>query len=138
MPSSHSAFGWWIATYVVLQCFGVSRPSMTMAFRSVVSAGAVVFACGVSFSRVYLLYHFKGQVVAGASFGALQSALWFALTVSLLQPKVFPWVEELAVSRWLLLKDSSSTDGVLEVEYMAQRERRGLSLRVVAATKKVR
>ena len=121
MPSSHSAFGFWVATYVLLQCFWRGG-GYSQTFRVSVSVGAVLFAFSVAFSRCYLLYHFPEQAVAGACFGLVLSGAWFWLTVALLQPKIFPWVEELTIARWLLLKDSSGTDGILEVEYHESRK----------------
>jgi len=131
MPSSHAAFATWVATYVILHCLFRCSGYNTV-IRYSIALSVFIFSAVVPYSRVYLHYHYTEQVVAGMGLGVVLSMAWFTFTVKILQPHVFPWLEQVHVVEMLYFKDSSSTQNVLAVEWQESRLRRGMELRVTA------
>ncbi|KAL1837321.1 hypothetical protein VTJ49DRAFT_3992 [Mycothermus thermophilus] len=82
-----------------------SHSHWTLAQRAVVSAGALVVAAAVAWSRVYLGYHTVRQVVAGSAAGAGCAAAWFAVTYLMRETGALAWALELPVARWFRVRD---------------------------------
>lgn len=128
MPSSHTQFMFFFASYLTLWvCFRLRpRPTAYVGERGlVVLQGAVVvgvFALAgvVGYSRVYLVYHTPAQVLVGCLVGTVSGTGWYALMATVLAPW-FGAVEEWGISRLLLLRDSSPLDDVFLLEYNATR-----------------
>jgi hypothetical protein len=64
------------------------------------------------------------DTVCSALTSCPRSRFW--LTTSVLQPVIFPFLEECWIMRLLRFKDSNTTSCVLEIEYHESRKRRGL------------
>lgn len=82
-----------------------SHSHWTMGQRVAVSAGALLVAGLVAWSRVYLGYHTVRQVVAGCAAGAGCAAAWFAVTYLMRETGVLAWALELPPARWLRIRD---------------------------------
>ena len=82
-----------------------SHTHWTLAQRGVVSAGALLVAGLVAWSRVYLGYHTVRQVLAGCAAGAGCAAAWFAVTYVMRETGMLAWALELPVARWLRVRD---------------------------------
>eukprot|EP00039_Didymoeca_costata_P009068 m.120118 g.120118 ORF g.120118 m.120118 type:complete len:233 (+) comp14347_c0_seq2:165-863(+) len=124
MPSSHTEFMFFLATYVTLwlSICVKSRvrpelgPIMIKLGKFLVIAGMYCLAFIVAFSRFYLEYHTMAQVIVGACVGIGFGVVWFFLA-SHYFAKFYPVLENLWISRLFLLKDSSDIDDVLLFEY---------------------
>ncbi|KAK4103946.1 PAP2-domain-containing protein [Parathielavia hyrcaniae] len=78
---------------------------LTVAQRAVVSAGVMVVAALVAWSRVYLGYHTVRQVLAGCVAGAGCGVAWFAVTYMLRETGWLAWALELPPARWFRIRD---------------------------------
>ena len=108
MPSNHSCFAWFGATFIVVYVLrggrrrwaGGSLPSASSTQTDTSSSVAVntcvvrlwhhlhstfaivaslIIASGCSYSRIYLGYHTPNQVYAGSALGSLLGWLWYML-----------------------------------------------------------
>ncbi|XP_070532410.1 dolichyldiphosphatase 1-like [Ptychodera flava] len=127
MPSSHSQFMWFFAIYLVLFVYiriqytsSSSSSIIDIAWKHVVSVGALVVAAIVCYSRVYLHYHTSQQVFMGAAVGTLLAIPWFIFTQLVLTP-LFPVVASWPISERLMLRDSTLIPNVLWFEYTSAR-----------------
>ncbi|KAK3903754.1 PAP2 superfamily-domain-containing protein [Staphylotrichum tortipilum] len=77
----------------------------TLPQRAFASAGALVVAGLVAWSRVYLGYHTVRQVAAGCVAGGGCAAAWFAVTYLMRETGALAWVLELPPARWLRMRD---------------------------------
>lgn len=111
LPSDHSQFAFFFASYVTLFVRG-SREGGVWAAAAWLG-GAVVAA-----SRVYLGYHTPWQVAVGAAVGAVTGAAWYAVTFGLLRPH-FATLVGLPLARSLRIRDCSGADDIVDVEYRA-------------------
>jgi len=75
MPSNHSQFMFFLATFAALASFSGSEP--IVAYQKAIAGFIGMLACLVSYSRVYLEYHSADQVVVGCLVGGFAGALWF-------------------------------------------------------------
>lgn len=114
MPSDHSQFMFFAATYVAL--FAALRWGQPAIWRAVWIGVAFAFAAVVAWTRVYLMYHTPAQVLVGAVLGSLLGAAWFAITELALKPW-FPVITAHPLARWLLVRDCSGCPDLLEAEY---------------------
>uniref|UniRef100_A0A2M4BXD6 Dolichyldiphosphatase n=1 Tax=Anopheles marajoara TaxID=58244 RepID=A0A2M4BXD6_9DIPT len=128
MPSSHSQFMCFFATYVLLFIFirlhhmnNSSSARIERIVRLLMLAICWVAAFLVCFGRVYLLYHSVRQVMVGALIGTVTGGLWFALTHCVLTP-YFPMVVTWRISELFLLRDTTLIPNVLWFEYTATRQ----------------
>lgn len=92
MPSNHSQFMSFFATYVFLfvlirlpQAFN-QNAFLERFWRLLIIVGTWLAALLVCYSRVYLQYHTWGQVLTGVAVGIATGSLWFALTQFFLSP----------------------------------------------------
>lgn len=137
MPSAHSQFSWFFATYVI--CFVCIRlhhmnnnSTFETVWKTVIVVGCIAFATLVSLSRIYLQYHSWKQVICGIFIGIIFGSLWFALTHVVLTP-YFPLVVSWRVSEMLLIRDTTLIPNVLWFEYTnARQEARARSRKLVS------
>lgn len=127
MPSNHSQFMSFFATYVLLFVFIRLPPFNQNAFlerfwRLLLISGTWLVSLLVCYSRVYLQYHSWAQVLVGILIGLGTGALWFAFTQLCLSPLVFPRVVGWRVSELLLLRDTTLIPNLLWFEYTATRK----------------
>uniref|UniRef100_A0A1B6DK95 Dolichyldiphosphatase n=1 Tax=Clastoptera arizonana TaxID=38151 RepID=A0A1B6DK95_9HEMI len=125
MPSAHSQFMWFFATYVLYFIFirlhhMNNNPTMENIWKAVISSSCVSMAIIVTISRVYLQYHTWRQVICGAVVGFLFGSAWFALTYLIFTP-YFPIIVSWRISELLLLRDTTLIPNVLWFEYTTTR-----------------
>ena len=92
--------------------------------RAGASAGALVVAALVAWSRVYLGYHSVRQVVAGCVAGAGCGAAWFAVTYVLRETGVLAWGLEMPVARWFRVRDLVVGEDLCQAGWEKWEERR--------------
>ncbi|KAK7488106.1 hypothetical protein BaRGS_00020697 [Batillaria attramentaria] len=123
MPSSHSQFMWFFATYMAFFIsIRVYRNYNIIddLWKGVVCGGSCVAAAFVTYSRVYLEYHTLGQVLWGCFLGIINGALWFAVVQFVLTP-FFPLLASSPVGEFLMLRDSTLIPHVMWFEYTSSR-----------------
>lgn len=126
MPSSHSQFMWFFATYVIYFVFirlhhMNNNTTLENVWKAVITFSCVTLAVIVTISRVYLQYHTWRQVLFGALVGFLFGSVWFALTYLVFTP-LFPLVVSWRVAELLLLRDTTLIPNVLWFEYTNTRQ----------------
>ncbi|XP_019871737.2 dolichyldiphosphatase 1-like [Aethina tumida] len=126
MPSSHSQFVWFFATYVIYFVFIRlhhlnNNTIIENVSKFLIISSSVVMALLVSISRIYLHYHTIAQVLCGALVGVLFATVWFALTYLVFTP-LFPQVVTWRISEILLLRDTTLIPNVLWFEYTNTRQ----------------
>ena len=118
MPSNHAQFmGFWAAylgLWVALRWQHARHPVA----KATIILGLISITELVAYSRVRLLYHTVGQVVAGAVVGAVVGAGWYALVAVWARP-AFPAIARWRICRALLIRDTSDVGDVLQLEYDA-------------------
>ncbi|XP_005104964.2 dolichyldiphosphatase 1 [Aplysia californica] len=123
MPSSHSQFMWFFATYftlfLLIRLYKNSNIIDDL-WKYACGAGGVICAFIVGWSRVYLKYHTVSQVVLGGALGSVMAGLWFALVQLLLTP-LFPLIANSPVGELFMLRDSTLIPHVLWFEYTCSR-----------------
>ncbi|KAJ7536899.1 hypothetical protein O6H91_12G087400 [Diphasiastrum complanatum] len=114
-PSNHSQFMAFFSVFITLN--SLFRWHFSSSFNK---AFTILFpwSCGVAtmYSRIYLGYHSKSQVVAGFSAGLMMGSIWFLLINYVVAP-LFPWIEQTGLGRALYIRDSSHIPNVLLFEY---------------------
>lgn len=126
MPSSHSQFMWFFATYVIYFVFirlhhMNNNTTLENVWKAVITFSCVSLAVLVTISRVYLQYHTWRQVLFGALVGFLFGSVWFALTYLVFTP-LFPLVVSWRIAELLLLRDTTLIPNVLWFEYTNTRQ----------------
>ncbi|XP_013382252.1 dolichyldiphosphatase 1 [Lingula anatina] len=123
MPSSHSQFMWFFATYLVFFLFiRVHRNNKFVDELWKYATLTFVFslATAVGYSRIYLGYHTFRQVFWGAVLGAILGALWFSI-VQLVCTPFFPLIAAWPISEYLMIRDSTLIPNVMWFEYTSHR-----------------
>ncbi|XP_072176724.1 dolichyldiphosphatase 1-like [Diadema setosum] len=125
MPSSHSQFMWFFATYLILFIYiRLHQPNnnifIEQVWRHLAAVGVAMLAFLVSFSRVYLMYHTPRQVVCGALLGVILAVPWFIITQVVLTP-LFPYLVSWPICEYFLIRDSTLIPNVLWFEYTTAR-----------------
>ena len=75
------------------------------------------------YSRIYLSYHTRGQVLAGSGLGIACGLLWRCLAVAV-GPRLFPAIEGTGWARRFHLHDASMVDNVFVSAAGAARQAR--------------
>lgn len=114
-PSSHSVYMAFFSIYITL--LAGRRLTFSTSFGRVF---AMVlpwpFAVIVMYSRIYLGYHSSPQVFAGCFLGLMLGSVWFII-VNVVLVHTFPVLEELAICRFLCIKDSTHIPNVMLFEF---------------------
>ncbi|KAF9414949.1 hypothetical protein BGZ94_000231 [Podila epigama] len=114
MPSSHSQFMAYFATYMTI-LIGVVSGSVS---PHVVTVCVLVWSIVVIYSRVHLYYHTWQQVVAGSICGCLFAAGYFLMVNNVLRAKgMQDWMVSNAFARWALVRDVGEVDNVYQWEW---------------------
>ncbi|XP_025112683.1 dolichyldiphosphatase 1-like isoform X3 [Pomacea canaliculata] len=123
MPSSHTQFMWFFATYMV---FFISvrvyrnYNIIDDLWKIAVCTLSFLAAAVVTYSRIYLEYHTVGQVLCGAVLGIVNGTLWFAVVQFVLTP-FFPLIAASPVGEFCMVRDSTLIPHVLWFEYTSSR-----------------
>jgi dolichyldiphosphatase len=125
MPSSHAQFMWFFAVYLVLFVSLRVHAMGTKMYRDVTcrviaALVAIMVACFVCYSRIYLVYHSWPQVVCGSILGSVLAAIWFLIVHVLLTP-LFPLMLHNMFAEWLLLRDLTLIPHIMWFEYVQAR-----------------
>ncbi|CAK4079238.1 unnamed protein product [Aphanomyces euteiches] len=117
MPSAHSQFMAFFATYVVL--YTSNRMSKRREWEHKLAIGGVILlALLVFFSRIRLGYHSVAQVVVGAAVGAGTGILWYIVLENIAMP-LFPTIASWDISKLLFIRDCSHIPDMVEFQYEA-------------------
>ncbi|OUM61644.1 hypothetical protein PIROE2DRAFT_45030 [Piromyces sp. E2] len=116
MPSSHSQFMFFFATYCILYMF-LKLKMKNNIWKYLLSVILICIASTVAFSRYYLYYHSAKQVLTGITLGIISGTCWFYIVNSIIRPRWFRPILEHPISRFLLLQDSENIDNVFVWEY---------------------
>ncbi|XP_046734717.1 dolichyldiphosphatase 1-like [Diprion similis] len=137
MPSAHTQFMWFFATYATIFVFvrlhHNNNSTVSERFwRITIIASCVGVATLVAFSRIYLQYHSIAQVLCGVIVGIFVGSIWFLVTHLVLTP-FFPIIVSWRISEYLLLRDTTLIPNVLWFEYTnARAEARARSRKLVS------
>ncbi|ETW01234.1 hypothetical protein H310_06820 [Aphanomyces invadans] len=103
MPSAHSQFMAFFATYVVL--YTSNRMSKRREWEQKLAiVGVIVLALLVFVSRIRLGYHSIAQVLVGATVGAGTGILWYIFMENIAMP-MFPAIASWDISQRLFIRD---------------------------------
>ncbi|KAH6845488.1 PAP2 superfamily-domain-containing protein [Chaetomium sp. MPI-CAGE-AT-0009] len=105
-----------------------SHSHWTMAQRAVASAGALLVAGLVAWSRVYLGYHSVRQVLAGCAAGAGCAVAWFAVTYLMRETGLVAWALDIPLARWLRMRDLVVVEDLCQAGWEKWEERRRMAL----------
>jgi len=110
---------------------------LTNAFITLAALASIVV---MAYSRVYLHYHTKTQVVAGSAAGTIFAVVWFALTEFARRSGLVEWFLGWEIVRAARLRDLMCEEDLVEVGWQVWEERQRQKTRVAKtpAQKKVR
>lgn len=117
MPSSHSQFMSFFATYFTLYCITRLDYAKPQVVKPILIGGVWTVAILVAYGRVYLSYHTPLQVLLGFFLGVLLALPFHFVVETVLRPYVYPWVLQLSVSKFFLLRDSAHVPIVFGQEF---------------------
>ncbi|KAF9354664.1 hypothetical protein BGX26_007501 [Mortierella sp. AD094] len=117
MPSSHSQFMAYFASYMVILMYrsGVSSGAVSPHLVSVV---VVIWSSLVIYSRVHLYYHTWQQVVAGSLCGCLFAVGYYFFVQKFLRSRgMQDWMLDNSFARYVYLVDREQIDHVYQREW---------------------
>ncbi|KAG0294234.1 hypothetical protein BGZ96_001537 [Linnemannia gamsii] len=125
MPSSHSQFMAYFATYIVILMYRRSIVSEPL-IPHTVSAVVVLWSALVVYSRVHLYYHTWQQVVAGTICGFFFAIIYFHIVNRVLRAKgLFDWIVDHPLVRHFHIRDTDSIHDTAKFDWeMWQQYRR--------------
>ncbi|KAF9905794.1 hypothetical protein EC991_001270 [Linnemannia zychae] len=117
MPSSHSQFMAYFATYVVFLMY--RRTSTSEPFiPHIVSTLVILWSALVVYSRVHLYYHTWQQVVAGTICGFLFAIIYYYIANKVLRSKgLFEWIVDHPLARQLFIRDTFSVHNLAKFDW---------------------
>ncbi|KAG0225835.1 dolichyldiphosphatase [Mortierella sp. GBAus27b] len=117
MPSSHSQFMTYFATYSILLMY--RRDVAPDDFLPpLVSALAVIWAALVVYSRVHLYYHTWQQVVAGTICGIAFALGYYYFVYDILRPSgIFEWIVDQPLARQFYVRDTDAIPDLAKFEW---------------------
>jgi dolichyldiphosphatase len=115
-----------------------SHSHWTLAQRVVVSAGALLVAALVAWSRVYLGYHSVRQVLAGCAAGAGCAVAWFAVTYLMREMGLLAWALDMPLARWFRMRDLVVVEDLCQAGWEKWEERRRVVLEKDRAREKAK
>ncbi|KAG9325867.1 hypothetical protein KVV02_006861 [Mortierella alpina] len=126
MPSSHSQFMAYFATYTIILMYrrGVLPGAI---IPHAVSVLVVVWAALVVYSRVHLYYHTWQQVVAGTICGIIFALSYYFIANKFLRTTgLFEWIVDHPWSRELHVRDTDSIPDLAKFDWEMWRQYRKL------------
>lgn len=138
MPSSHSQYVAFFSAYICLFLLIRHVPSKrtspdsspaTFSQRLIVSVLACAGATLVIYSRVYLRYHTKKQVLVGAALGVGFAIAWFVFTKCLRSLGLLDSVLDCELARLARVRDLMTTEDFAEAGWVRWRRDRERSRR---------
>ncbi|CAO3565444.1 unnamed protein product [Mortierella alpina] len=117
MPSSHSQFMAYFATYMVILMYRMGSSPGAVS-PHVVTFVVLIWSTLVIYSRVHLYYHTWQQVVAGTICGCAFAAGYYFFVQRFLRSRgVLDWMLDNAFARWSHLVDRGQMDHVYQWEW---------------------
>eukprot|EP00474_Spongospora_subterranea_P000428 CRZ00886.1 hypothetical protein [Spongospora subterranea] len=116
MPSDHSQFMFFVATYGTLIVMAAERTRFT---KASISLGLFITATIVAWSRVHMKVHSVDQIVAGALIGMALALAWHLFIVLLVRPKLFDFLQRSSLGRRLRIRDCAHVHDIVKLEYEA-------------------
>jgi len=122
MPSDHSQFMLFFATYIVLMIMSKRIDVKDLRWKVGLSVGLYSIAITVAYSRVYLGLHTWAQIVVGSVIGLISGWFWYCFVQkwyrSTIHQQVISPLIDSALGRYLCIKDNSLiSKNLLEEEY---------------------
>ncbi|KAI9008504.1 hypothetical protein DFJ74DRAFT_687699 [Hyaloraphidium curvatum] len=117
MPSSHSQFMAFLATYFTLYCLDRLDYDRPWIWKPLLIAGLYAVAIAVAGGRVYLSYHTSLQVIVGFFCGAALALVFHLFVERVLRPFLYPRILNSALAKFILLRDSSHVPNVFKKEW---------------------
>ncbi|KAF9583076.1 Dolichyldiphosphatase 1 [Lunasporangiospora selenospora] len=117
MPSSHSQFMAYFATYTAILMYrrGLAPGAM---MPHVVSGLVTVWALLVVYSRVHLYYHTWQQVVAGTICGIVFATSYYLCVDKILRPRgLFTWLLEHPLAKIFYVRDTDSIPDMAKFDW---------------------
>ncbi|KAG0328985.1 hypothetical protein BGZ99_003849 [Dissophora globulifera] len=117
MPSSHSQFMAFFATYMIILMYRWG-PSPDSVAPHLVTVVVIAWALLVIYSRVHLLYHTWQQVLTGSLCGCAFAVGYYFFTQHFLRSRgMQDWMLDNAYGRWAHLVDREQMDNVYQWEW---------------------
>ncbi|KAF8943756.1 hypothetical protein BGZ47_005080 [Haplosporangium gracile] len=117
MPSSHSQFMAYFATYMIILMYRNGASSRAVS-PHVVTALVLIWSILVVYSRVHLYYHTWQQVVAGTICGCLFAAGYYFFVSRFLRSRGMQnWMLDNPFGQWAHIVDREQIDNVYEWEW---------------------
>lgn len=107
MPSSHSQFMAYYATYLCLWMFFRMKYHFSRERKLFRGAGVCLLSGLVCYSRYYLHYHTPEQIGVGIGVGMLLATGWFIVTVLLRGLGIIDLLLDLYPARYFYVKDTA-------------------------------
>ncbi|KAG0210573.1 Dolichyldiphosphatase 1 [Mortierella sp. GBA30] len=126
MPSSHSQFMAYFATYTIVLMYrrGVTPVAI---FPHAVSAIVIIWSALVVYSRVHLYYHTWQQVVAGTICGIIFALAYYFIANNFLRSKgFFEWIVEHPWAREMYIRDTYSAYDLTKFDWEMWQQHRKL------------
>lgn len=113
MPSSHAQFVTFFSLSLTLFLLFRHSPKpasayhtpLTLTSRALLSLVAMLCACAVAASRIYLSYHTGKQVLVGCGAGAFSAVAWFLVTTILRRQGWVEWILDTELARLFRMRD---------------------------------
>ncbi|KAF0695603.1 Aste57867_13643 [Aphanomyces stellatus] len=122
MPSAHSQFMAFFATYVVLYTSNRMSKRREWEHKAAI-VGVIALACLVFVSRIRLGYHTVAQVVVGAAVGAGTGILWYIFMENMAIPH-FPAIASSSFCQQFFIRDASHIGDMVQFSYDAVQKKR--------------
>ncbi|KAF9094704.1 hypothetical protein BGX23_001709 [Mortierella sp. AD031] len=117
MPSSHSQFMAYFATYIVILMYRRSIASEPIVPHTV-SAVVILWSALVVYSRVHLYYHTWQQVVAGTICGFFFAIVYYHIANGIIRSKgLFDWIVDHPLARQFHIRDTDSIHDVAKFDW---------------------
>ncbi|KAF9360931.1 hypothetical protein BGX34_007409 [Mortierella sp. NVP85] len=117
MPSSHSQFMTYFATYSMLLLYR-RDVAMDDIIPPVVSAIVIIWSALVIYSRVHLYYHTWQQVVAGTLCGIAFALGYYYVVYNILRPSgIFEWIVDQPLAKQFHVRDTDAIPDLAKFEW---------------------
>nr|CDS30616.1 dolichyldiphosphatase 1 [Hymenolepis microstoma] len=122
MPSNHAQFMFFMTAYFALFVrYRLSSRHYSSTFRFLTPIFMFASSTLVCYTRIYLEFHYTGQVFIGALVGIIFGSFWFFLVHVICTPW-FPWIVNSKIGTLFMLQDFTNVPNVFTVEYNAMRQ----------------
>ena len=137
MPSSHSQFMFFVATYNAMFVFIRLRHQESSLLKVLWSLLIFCISGLVAYGRIYLQYHTISQVGWGIVVGTLLAFAWFFVVHILLTPW-FPVITSWRFSEYFMIRDYTTIPNVMWFDYLNARSEAKNRFRKLSKAKKQR